>query len=149
MAKMLSAMIAKKEIEGSSSTTTETSAVVDKKWNEGNTFGTDDDVVLINGVTGFEVKSLCCKLEKAGIPFSLCQVGGAGWCGVKLRTYNAVSRLTEICNAFSNAGLNTCYQVTISAEDYENAKRVLGIREECEVPPHTEFDGVVKTGKQK
>ena len=104
----------------------------------------DDGVVLINGVMSFEVETICKRLDRANIRFSL-QPMSANESGIiNARPENAAAGLTNIANAFSSSGLSTCYQIRVAAEDYAKAKELVGQSEENQItesepPPKSAF----------
>jgi len=106
-------------------------------------FLSDEGVVLINGAMPFEVETICKKLERANIRFSLRSTGANESGIINVRPDNAAAGLTNIANAFSSGGLSTYYQISVATEDYEKARELIGQGDaqavESEPPPESVF----------
>ena len=106
-------------------------------------FLSDEGVVLINGVMPFEIETICKKLERANIRFSIRSPGANESGIINVRPDNAAAGLTNIANAFSSGGLSTYYQISVATEDYEKARELIGQGDaqavESEPPPESAF----------
>ena len=85
----------------------------------------DGKVVLRDGVYVHEAEAICRELERANIPFELCQVSKEGAGIVESHKNNWATALCIVSNYFNQGGLGVYLRILVHPEDVDRANAAL------------------------